>query len=156
MNTFRVFEAISKKDVEKVRQLLWEYGHSRNFDSALGNFTNELDQLPYRYARPSGCLLLAENKIDAIGCVAYQNLSEQYCEMKRLYVDPNYRGQKVGEKLITAICEEAKQSGYKYMRLDTFKHFHAAINAYKKAGFYEIPPYQKYDMENVLFFEKKL
>ena len=156
MDTFRILEAYNLVDVEKVRKLLWDYGQSRNFDSALGDFHNELDKLPYRYVRPTGCLLLAKNKEEAIGCVAYQYLSEGYCEMKRLYLDPTYRGLKMGGKLITAICQEAKLSDYKYMRLDTFKHFHSAINAYKKAGFYAIPPYQKHDMDNVLFFEKKL
>jgi len=156
MDTFRILEAYKLVDIEKVRKLLWDYGQSRNFDSALGDFQNELDNLPYRYDRPSGCLLLAENEEGAIGCVAYQALSEGCCEMKRLYVDPKYRGLKMGRKLILAICQEAKLSGYKYMRLDTFKHFHSAINAYEKAGFYAIPPYQKYGADNVLFFEKKL
>jgi hypothetical protein len=42
------------------------------------------------------------------------------------------------------------------MRLDTFAYYKAAIHQYQKVGFYEIPLYQKHDMPEVLFYEKKL
>ena len=155
-NPIQIEEALSKEALEQITALLWSYGESRNFDSALGNFTQEISLLPYRYARPDGCLLLATYKGEKAGCVAYQQLSPEICEMKRLYVDPLFRGKGLGKALVNRICLEAKKGGYQKMRLDTFGYYKAAINSYLKAGFYEIAPYQKYDMENVLFFEKLL
>lgn len=147
-------EANAPAELKKVHQLLWNYGASRGFDAAMGNFQYELDHLPYRYARPEGCLLLAKVEGIPAGCVAYQALENGICEMKRLYVEPSHRGLGLGKALIDQICKEAKIYGYKSMRLDTFDYYKSAIAAYKKAGFYEIPPYQKYDFKDVLFFEK--
>ncbi|MEO0339476.1 MAG: GNAT family N-acetyltransferase, partial [Bacteroidota bacterium] len=78
------------------------------------------------------------------------------CEMKRLYVDPKFRGLGLCRLLIEAIFQQAIDLGYKKMRLDTFRTFESAIAAYLKMGFYEIPPYQKYDMAHIVFFEKVL
>ncbi len=46
---------------------------------------------------------------------------DSYCEIKRLYVRPEYRGQHISRLLMDQIIEDARDIGYKYMRLDTFQ-----------------------------------
>jgi len=155
--SYSIQKVVGQKDLEAVKKLLWDYGKSRGFDAAMGDFKHELAALPYRYASSEGgCLLIAKIEEQAVGCVAYQALESNICEMKRLYVEPRYRGLKIGKALVNTLCTMATQNGYELMRLDTFDYYQAAINSYKKTGFYEIPPYHKYDEKGILFFEKKL
>lgn len=151
-----VREVLSEADLAAIKKLFWSYGISRGFDAAMGDFKTEIAQLPYKYVRPTGCLLLGIYQGQAAGCVAYQYLEAQICEMKRLYVQPSFRGLGIGGFLVEKIVAEAISADYQYMRLDTFAYYEAAIHQYQKAGFYKIPPYQKYDMPDVLFYEKKL
>lgn len=66
--------------------------------------------------------------------VAYHRHSKSRCEMKRLYVKPKYRENKLGKKLVLEILEYAKKAGYKEMVLDTIIPLQSAIHLYKKVG----------------------
>ena len=56
---------------------------------------------------------MAVEKKKVIGMVAYHRHSKSRCEMKRLYVKPKYRENKLGKKLVLEILGHAKKSGYK-------------------------------------------
>ena len=45
--------------------------------------------------------------------VAYHRHSKSRCEMKRLYVKPKYRENKLGKKLVLEILGHVKKAGYK-------------------------------------------
>nr|WP_276836033.1 GNAT family N-acetyltransferase [Megasphaera stantonii] len=68
-------------------------------------------------------------------------LDERCCELKRLYVRPEYRGQGLSRLLMEQCIGDARRIGYQYMRLDTLPFMTAAMSLYKEYGFYEIPPY---------------
>ena len=74
------------------RHLLEEYAASLALDLAFQNFQDEIHSLPREYAPPDGALLLAEQGVVFIGCVALRKYSQDTCEMKRLYVIPKNRG----------------------------------------------------------------
>ena len=52
---------------------------------------------------------MAVEKKKVIGMVAYHRHSKSRCEMKRLYVKPKYRENKLGKKLVLEILEYAKK-----------------------------------------------
>ena len=81
---------------------------------------------------------MAVEKKKVIGMVAYHRHSKSRCEMKRLYVKPKYRENKLGKKLVLEILEYAKKAGYKEMVLDTIIPLQSAIHLYKKVGFKEV------------------
>lgn len=152
----RIFKAKMKEDIEIARGLFVEYVDSLEFDLNFQNFEEELANLPGEYAEPAGCLLLAEYQGKAAGCVALRKINNNICEGKRLYVKPEFRGLKIGRKLVEALIAEARKMGYKFMRGDTVASMKAANHLYTSLGFYEIEPYRYNPLEDAIFLELKL
>jgi epoxyqueuosine reductase QueG/predicted GNAT family acetyltransferase len=142
------------EDLDAVRALFREYEASLPFDLSFQNFEQELAGLPSRYAPPSGQMLLAKCDRAVVGCVALRQIGEGLCEMKRLFVQPAFRGKGIGRALAEAIIEEGQRIGYKLMRLDTAME--PAKSLYESLGFREIPPYQHVPVAGVVFMELEL
>ena len=121
-----------------------------------GKTSIELAILPGEYAPPQGCILLAARAEEYIGCVALRPLEDRICEMKRLYVIPGFRGQKIGRALVRGIIDEARLGGYEHMRLDTIATMTAAKSLYLSLGFRSIKPYRYNPLDNPTYFELDL
>lgn len=104
-------------------------------------FDKELATLPGEYAPPDGALLLANWGGAAAGCVALRRIDSAACEMKRMFVYPQFHGKGVGRALGDAIIKEAKSAGYSVMRLDTSLRQLEAQQLYAKLGFRRIDAY---------------
>jgi ribosomal protein S18 acetylase RimI-like enzyme len=152
----RIGKVESGEDIEVIRELLLEYGRLRCFDIALEDYHKELAELPGEYSSPWGSLLVAYYNDEAAGCVALRRNEDDVCEMKRLYVKPKFRGNKVGRALVREIIEEACEMKYKLMRLDTHPWMKEAESLYKSVRFREIEAYRYNPMEGVKFFELDL
>ena len=126
------------EDLDEIRVMLREYAAWLEVDLCFQNFELELAGLPGDYAPPRGRLLMAEGA----GCVALRAIDEETCEMKRLYVRPEYRGSGLGRRLIAAIIEEARRIGYGRMRLDTMPKMDSAQRLYASFGFRDIEAYR--------------
>lgn len=101
-------------------------------------------------------MLLAKVFGESAGCIALRKISEDTCEMKRLYVRDKYRGIGLGKNLIQIFIEEARKLNYKYIRLDTLISLESAVNLYKYFGFYEIDSYIYNPLDGALYMEKKI
>lgn len=108
---------------------------------ALQHYEEEINHLEEKYGMPSGRLYLASCNKEAAGCIGLRKIDEQNCEMKRFYVRPKFRGQKLGRQLMQKIISDAKEIGYSYMLLDTLPFLESAIRMYQKFGFYTIDRY---------------
>jgi ribosomal protein S18 acetylase RimI-like enzyme len=147
----------SGPEIEEIRGLFLEYAQSLNFSLCFQNFDKELRDLPGDYALPHGRLILCQFDGKAAGCVALKRLEPQVCEMKRLYVRPEFRGHQIGRKLALHLIEEARRAGYTAMRLDTVRGtMDPAIGLYRSLGFKEIPAYYKSPIPDALFLELDL
>jgi len=111
-------------------------------------FESELASLPGEYAPPTGRLLLASEGDHPVGCVALHDLGDGICEMKRMFVFSEYHGRGVGQLHAKTVIEEAKQAGYKVMRLDTGARQTEAQGLYGKLRFKQIDAY--YDLPDRL------
>jgi putative acetyltransferase len=84
-------------------------------------------------------------------------LEADICEMKRLYLRPPFRGKGLGRILANAVIAEARNIGYKFMRLDTVEPvMKDAVALYRQLGFYEIAPYRVNPMPGTLYMELQL
>ena len=107
-------------------------------------FEAELDGLPGAYSPPAGSLYLASLGDSPAGCVALRPIDATRCEMKRMFVYPQYHGRGVGRALGEAVIASGTAAGYKTMLLDTSVRQKEAQSLYTRLGFREIPAY--YDL----------
>ena len=144
---------LAPEDLDETRALFQEYARSLNFSLCFQGFDRELTELPGEYAPPAGVLLLARIEGKYAGCVGLRKLGDKACEMKRLYVRPEFRGKKVGRELVKAVFNEARRRAYQIMRLDTVPLMKEAIALYRSVGFREIQPYRENPVPGALFME---
>ena len=156
-SALRIVQAQTPADLIAARELILEYAKSLNFSLCFQGFDQELASLPGEYAPPSGRLLLADFYGRRAGCVALHRLADGICEMKRLYVRPEFRGHKIGRRLAEAVIAEARAAGYQRMRLDTVAPvMREAVQLYRELGFYEIPAYRPNPQPGTVYMELAL
>ena len=151
-----VVRASSKGEVEIVADLFREYQRTIGTDLCFQGFEQELASLPGEYSPPFGELFLAQVGDAIAGCVALRKLSDEVCEMKRLYVRDAFKGHRLGRLLAERAIGAGRRIGYRKMRLDTLPTMRAAISLYESLGFAPIPAYRHNPVPGSLFFELKL
>lgn len=157
IGTSLIVHVQSPEHLEHARQLFLEYAQSLGFSLCFQSFDKELAGLPGDYSPPDGRLLLVEHEGKIAGCVALHRLSDGICEMKRLYVRPQFRGKALGRALAERVISEARAAGYSCMRLDTIVGtMDSAIALYRELGFREIPPYRENPIVGAIYMELKL
>jgi len=150
-------QAHDQVEIGAARKLFEEYQNGLGISLCFQNFDKELANLPGDYAPPSGRLLLARVDGTLAGCIALRKLSDEICEMKRLYIRPDFRGKGLGKRIVEAMLREAKDIGYARMRLDTLPgRMDEAISLYRAIGFKEIPPYYNNPSPETLYMELSL
>lgn len=149
-------QAASDGDLVQARALFQEYAAGLGVDLCFQNFDEELAGLPGQYRPPQGRLLLATWDSALAGCVAMRPLEPGICEMKRLYVRPEFRAHGVGRSLAERVIQEAAGSGYRSMRLDSLPSMMAARQLYRGLGFTQIAPYRANPVEGAVFLELDL
>ena len=142
--------------IAQAKELFQQYAESLGFDLCFQDFDAELDTFPVQYSPPTGDLLLALSESQPIGCVGVRFLEKGICEMKRLYVRPNFRGDNAGRELSEAAIEAGKILGYERMRLDTLPSMEIANRVYKSLGFVEIDSYRHNPLEGAIYLELNL
>jgi putative acetyltransferase len=157
----RITQVLAEPEISQAQRLFREYAMSPGVEPCLEDFERELASLPGSYGPPTGRLLLAlrqgtEGNDLQVGCVALRKLEDGICEIKRLYVRHDFRGEGAGRALVEAVIEQARTMGYRKMRLDTLPNMLEAQKLYKDLGFREIPAYLKNPTPNALCFERAL
>jgi putative acetyltransferase len=150
---FTIVSAESASDIIATRALFKEYAASIPIDLCFQNFAEELASLPGKYVPPYGCLLLAKAHERNIGCIALRPLEPGIAELKRLFVQPSFRGLGLGKTLVEHALAEARRMGYRAVRLDTLREMDAAIALYTAFGFREISAYTTGGGDGIRYFE---
>jgi putative acetyltransferase len=132
-------------DADLVRSLMREYAAHLNHAAGgehicVASLEIELQNLPGAYAEPEGAILLAFVDKTPVGCVALKPLNrsqpERVCEMTRLWVRPEFQGQRLGRRLAETIIEMARTAGYSAIHLSTMPETMQAAHAiYISLGF---------------------
>ena len=163
----KIFPVKTSKDIKIAKMLFVEYAEFLKKELCeyadvpwlvqyYKDFEKEVDNLPDRYKQPEGAIWLAGYDEQPAGCIALGRLSDSICEMKRLFIRPEYRRKGIGTALCAALMEEAKKAGYTHMRLATVLEVAKAL--YHSLGFQKIAPYRDIPSEfkGVVYMELKL
>lgn len=96
--------------LDSIKDLILEYTKLLNRNLEFQGLKEELKDLKSKYAGEEGEILatISDDNI-VMGCVAYHRHNDERCEMKRLFVKPEYRKMKLGEKLVEEIIKHAKK-----------------------------------------------
>lgn len=126
-------------------------------ESCFQSFSIEVSRLPGEYFPPLGRIILCRVNGQTAGCIALKPLSDGICEMKRLFVRPEFRRNRLGRFLASRLILKAKEIGYRSMWLDKIAGtMDSAIALYRSLEFEEIPPYYDNPIPNAVYLELKL
>jgi GNAT superfamily N-acetyltransferase len=104
---------------------------------------------------PGGGFLLMRIAGDAVGCGGLKRLDDATCEIKRMYLAPQWRGRGLSRVLLDALEQHARELGYARARLDTGDRQHSAAALYEGARYRRIPDYNGNRLAR-LWFEREL
>jgi DNA-binding MarR family transcriptional regulator/GNAT superfamily N-acetyltransferase len=104
---------------------------------------------------PSGMLLLAYARERAVGCGALKFHAKAPAEVKRMWIEPEWRGAGLGARLLAELERHARQIGVRMIRLETNAALEEAIALYRRAGYKEVPPFNDEPYAHH-WFEKRL
>jgi len=146
----KLVETNQKEYIQQIRDIFWEYlvwANSRinqEYNITLDIASAIEDDMAHlgKFMPPSGCLLLslAGNQLDGIACMKI--LTPEIGEIKRMYVRQDHRGKGLGRSLVQRLIEEAGQTGYRQLRLDSARFMQVAHHLYRSMGFHDIQPYK--------------
>lgn len=114
-----------------------------------------------KFQPPHGQLILAISEGKVCGLGSLKRINNEIGEIKRMFVDPTFRGIGAGRAILEGLLIEAKNSGYKKVRLDSPKFMEAAHSLYRKFGFRDIEAYPEMEIpeefkDYLLFMELDL
>jgi len=85
-----------------------------------------------------GYIFFAEIDSEIVGCYSLIKLKDSIYELGKMAVDPDYQGQKIGQKLMVHGISFAKSNNWKELLLYSNTILEPAIYIYKKFGFREV------------------
>ncbi|MCZ7596502.1 MAG: GNAT family N-acetyltransferase [Gammaproteobacteria bacterium] len=97
--------------------------------------------------------------IEQVGCGAFKRMTNDgvYAEIKRIYVEPLYRGAGIARRILDALEDEMRRRGLTVARLETGVAAAEPPALYEKAGYRRRGPFGGYrDDIHSAFFEKQL
>jgi putative acetyltransferase len=101
----------------------------------------DLEDLPGFYGRAGSAYFVAEGP-EVLGGAGLGPLPgmPDACELRKMYVAPQARGQGIGRALGTRCLEAAREKGYRWCYLNTLRRMQPAILLYLSLGFEETDP----------------
>ena len=107
--------------------------------------------------QPNVTFITASVDGEVAGCGAFVNQGGEYAEIKRMFVLPEFRGLKLGRRILEELENLARTSGLEFARLETGIHQPEALLLYERAGYQRRGPFGNYTEDPLsIFMEKKL
>jgi putative acetyltransferase len=111
----------------------------------------EMNDIQRNYFENAGTFLVMIDDDQIIATGAIRKLESSICELKRLWLLPEYHGKGLGYRMMLELLSFAREKGYERIRLETDPVYQKrAVEFYKRLGFYEIPISNATDDEDIL------
>jgi ribosomal protein S18 acetylase RimI-like enzyme len=149
-------EVVGTADIDAVRRLVLAHAAERAATPGIEHMRADAARLPGPYIPPRGDIWVAQLGEDIVGCIALRPLPGAVGEVKRMYVDPAFRGRGVGRALLERLITSARERGYREIRLGTLHEMLEAQALYRSLGFTPIERYRDDEMVDTMFFKLDL
>ena len=130
----------SDKDFEYFYRKTEDY-----YSSIVGGVKNRADFVPYNISEMITDVLIAYDEDKPVGCTGLKRYSDNDAEIKRVWVEEEYRGRHIAKDMILQIEKRAKEAGYIRTILQTREQMKEAIGLYENMGYARIDNYPPYD-----------
>lgn len=137
---------------ELIQTLSQELAQRYDFaDDGSGQFT------PADATVPGSGFVVGYVEDQPVACGAFRPLEGAVCEIKRMFVRPEFRGRGYSRAVLGELERLAATAGYAVARLETGNRQAEAIGLYERAGYQRIPNFGAYvGSERSVCFEKAL
>ena len=152
-----LIRAYQASDLAAVRHLVESVLTEFGFAPSIGGVERDLQEIGERYGSRDGLAAgfwVAESDGALVGTVAVRPKGPGTCELKRLYLDPGWRGRGLGQALYDHAEAFARASGYQRIWLDSSRRFSRAHRLYERNGFTLLEQLDNDWQDNV--YEKRL
>ncbi|MDE6739937.1 MAG: GNAT family N-acetyltransferase [Lachnospiraceae bacterium] len=140
------------EDFKKFYSITEEY-----YSKLVGGAENRMAFIPYNICDNIQDVVIAYKNDKAVGCAGLKGYSSADAEIKRVWVDPAYRGQGLATKLMELIETKAKERNFKRVILQTREIMQDAVALYRKLGYHQIANYSPYDkLKDAVCFAKDI
>ncbi len=137
-------------------EFIWTDGNNEEFhqfyletedyySSIVGGKKNREGFIPYNLSESISDVLLAYMDGVAVGCAGLKKYNDSDVEIKRVWVEPDYRGRHIATELMDRIEDKAREMGFKRAVLQTRPIMEDAVGLYEKRGYELIGNYPPYD-----------
>jgi ribosomal protein S18 acetylase RimI-like enzyme len=137
-------------------EFIWTDGNNEEFhrfyletedyySSIVGGKKNREGFIPYNLSESISDVLLAYMDGVAVGCAGLKKYNDSDVEIKRVWVEPDYRGRHIATELMDRIEDKARERGFKRAVLQTRPIMEDAVGLYEKRGYELIGNYPPYD-----------
>ena len=126
-------------DQPAIRALVFSVLESYGLKPSPHDTDADLEDLQQHYFSCGGDFVVLRDGGRVIGTVALANQGAGNCELRKMYLDPAYRGRGLGKQLMEHALQRAKELGFGRMTLETATVLKEAVKLYEQFGF---RPYQ--------------
>jgi putative acetyltransferase len=136
--------------VIEIREVSWDHA------DGVALRDRQRAELDARYGRPDSepgilpsaadmtLFLIAYDGDQPAGCGGLRALDDEHGEIKRMYVEPGYRGVGVSTAILRALEAAARARGWNRLVLETGVEQPDAMRFYEREGYASIPNYGHY------------
>ena len=127
------------------------------YNSLVGGEENRKAFIPYNLSESITDVLIASDGDIPVGCAGLKKYSAGDVEVKRVWVEPAYRGNRVALRMMERLEAKAREKGFSRTILQTRPVMEDAVALYRRLGYHLIPDYPPYDrLDGVVCLAKDL
>ncbi len=127
------------------------------YSNLVGGVENRKSFIPYNISASVQDVLIAYMDDVPVACSGLRKYSENDIEIKRVWVEPEYRGHHIATEMMIRIEDKAKRQGFRRAILQTREQMNSAVELYEKLGYDRINNYPPYDkLDGAICFAKEL
>lgn len=135
-----VLRSATYADQPAIRALVFSVLESYGLKPSPHDTDADLEDLQQHYFSCGGDFAVLLDGVRVIGTVALANQGAGNCELRKMYLDPAYRGCGLGKQLMEHALQRARELGFGRMTLETATVLKEAVKLYEQYGFRSYQP----------------